>query len=673
MVTEKSGAAAQIVGSVEESFFQCAPGDLHRIFEVLRKTLYSNAILAVVREYSANAQDEHRSLGVKQPFIVHAPSSLEPYFSVRDFGNGLSDDGVRRIFAGYGASTKDTNPDDIGGFGIGSKSAFAYSDSYMVTSWHGGFKSPYTCYIDETQIGKVARLGEPLPSNEGNGIEVCVRLKNLEDLPAFREAIVEILARCDLHSVIVGNQETIDAVLADADSLIAAGEGWKLRHYSPKNSLRDNKQFVVKLNGMRYGAILESGRFSKIMPLPYVQELEVDLTHMGLKPIASRESVRIDETVIPYLETLRDPVFKDRCDRLIEKIKAAKTPWTKRVLETELSDYNLRKTVHSMFAFLVRPTALWGLDGRHDVSVFHVFRSEANPCVSPCDYVPCDFNSRLLVIHGLRLKEAAQMAKAYASGLKNERASFFLCLSPHKDKFERFLDDTGLRGIPVVDLTDDPRLRISKPSVSKQIHVFHPQGGPFWQPLVGEVPTQAVQIYATRAKGKFLPAKASFTPATLSKVIKLMTKLFDRVTLVAYADPIPGVPELGEFLLSQTQATYPDAIAWMRSEYVRSEVPRTIPYIVEADLPEGENSLRPLLAMVTVKNWELSENAKALRQLFVLTDLYPNLAPGLAQQIEEVLVRYPLLQHLSIDAPQGDTMRYIELQAEATTADSSIL
>jgi hypothetical protein len=51
---------------------------LAHIFGVLRNQLYSDKILAVIREYSANALDANVEAGSDKPIVVTAPNSLDP-------------------------------------------------------------------------------------------------------------------------------------------------------------------------------------------------------------------------------------------------------------------------------------------------------------------------------------------------------------------------------------------------------------------------------------------------------------------------------------------------------------------------------------------------------------------------------------------------------------------
>jgi hypothetical protein len=151
--------------------------DSAHIMTILRDTLYSDKILAVEREYAANAWDANRSVGKGDvPIKVTLPTEMVPVFVVRDSGPGLSHEDVFQVFTQYGASTKRDNNNEVGMLGIGCKSGFAYSDSFTVTSWHGGTKRIYTAVLDETEKGLMSLLHEE-PCGDETGVEVQIAVK----------------------------------------------------------------------------------------------------------------------------------------------------------------------------------------------------------------------------------------------------------------------------------------------------------------------------------------------------------------------------------------------------------------------------------------------------------------------------------------------------------------
>ena len=145
-------------------------------FDIIADKIYTHKVRAVIREISCNAHDAHIEAGNPDPFDVHLPTSLEPWFSVRDYGVGLSDDDVRFVFCNTFKSTKQDTNSQIGCLGLGSKSPFCLVDSFTVKSWYGGMERTYSCYRDEQRKPNVALLTE-VASDEPNGIEVSLSIE----------------------------------------------------------------------------------------------------------------------------------------------------------------------------------------------------------------------------------------------------------------------------------------------------------------------------------------------------------------------------------------------------------------------------------------------------------------------------------------------------------------
>ena len=59
-----------------------------KMFKILSDSLYSDKVMAVIRELSTNAHDSHIAANNPNPFKVTLPSNTNANFSVRDFGTG---------------------------------------------------------------------------------------------------------------------------------------------------------------------------------------------------------------------------------------------------------------------------------------------------------------------------------------------------------------------------------------------------------------------------------------------------------------------------------------------------------------------------------------------------------------------------------------------------------
>src|SRR5579872_7451749 len=123
-------------------------------FEVLSRSLYSDRVGAVIRELSTNAADAHIAAEMRgnwdpKPFVVHLPNEMEPYFSVEDFGTGMTDKEIYTLYTTYFGSNRNTSNKFTGALGLGSKSPFTYGDQFTVISIHNGERRTYTCLIND--------------------------------------------------------------------------------------------------------------------------------------------------------------------------------------------------------------------------------------------------------------------------------------------------------------------------------------------------------------------------------------------------------------------------------------------------------------------------------------------------------------------------------------------
>ena len=176
-----------------------------KAFSILSSGLYANKIRAIVRELSCNAVDSHAAAGKKDtPFDVHLPNTLEPHFSIRDYGTGLSHEQVTNIYTTYFESTKTGSNDFIGALGLGSKSPFSYTDNFTVTAIQNGRKGIYTAFINEAGVPSIAQMMEEA-TDEPNGVEVKFAVTDRYDFDKFRQEARQVYRHFALRPVVSGN------------------------------------------------------------------------------------------------------------------------------------------------------------------------------------------------------------------------------------------------------------------------------------------------------------------------------------------------------------------------------------------------------------------------------------------------------------------------------------
>lgn len=175
----------------ESAEFGISMNDTAHIMQILRDQLYTDKILAVLREYGSNAWDAHRDAGKPDlPIKVTLPTVAAPTLVIRDYGLGLSPDAVFRIFTKYGASTKRNSDNAVGMLGIGSKSGFAYSDSFTIVSYNGGTKRTYVAVLDPSEKGIINLLDEQ-PCGDETGVEISIAVRQ-PDIAAFEAKAREV-------------------------------------------------------------------------------------------------------------------------------------------------------------------------------------------------------------------------------------------------------------------------------------------------------------------------------------------------------------------------------------------------------------------------------------------------------------------------------------------------
>jgi hypothetical protein len=149
-------------------------------FNILASTLYTNQRLAVVREVLCNAWDAHKDAGIRDtPIeITLTPTKMV----IRDFGKGIPDDLILPIYGIFGQSTKKSDGNQTGGFGLGSKAPFAYTDNFEVTSHHNGVKTLYAISRSNASVSTKPGITPILsiPTTE-TGVEVSIVIKSLSD------------------------------------------------------------------------------------------------------------------------------------------------------------------------------------------------------------------------------------------------------------------------------------------------------------------------------------------------------------------------------------------------------------------------------------------------------------------------------------------------------------
>jgi hypothetical protein len=297
-----------------------------KAFGILSSGLYANKIRAIVREYSCNAVDSHTEAGnLNTPFDVHLPNALEPWFSVRDYGVGLDEQQVRDIFTTYFESTKSNTDDLIGGLGLGSKSAFSYTDNFTIVAVKGGMKRVYTAFINEQGVPSIAPMGEE-PSNDPNGVEIRFAVEDAYDFRKFYEEARHVYKHFKLRPVVsggIGEFKFIDPEYTDRDiipGIHTFGEAGRGGYRASSVAIMGNIEYPIQIPSNaglgEVGELLDCGL-----------AIEFGIGELDIQ--ASREGLSYIPETIAAIKAKLEALNAVLADKIADEAAAIKNQWEK--------------------------------------------------------------------------------------------------------------------------------------------------------------------------------------------------------------------------------------------------------------------------------------------------------------------------------------------------------
>lgn len=298
------------------------------IFNILRSKLYKDPIFAVCREYATNARDAHREVGTpERPIEIQFPSLWNSgQLRIRDFGPGISPDRMSEIFIQFGNSTKRSSNLEHGGFGIGAKVGFAYTDSFTIVTIVDGLKYTYAAYIDETQVGKMDLMGKPVATDEENGTTIIIGLAR-DDVATFSSYMIKCTKHWDVKPIFHGlnDQYTYPDLTAQYE-----GTGWA---FPNANVVAGNRNYYHST--YKSYAIVDGIEY-EIDPSAIKDLTEVERTLLGtgfflyynvgdLVLAASRDNLHYEETTNKMIKDRLAILEKELIEIVQDKIKNAAT------------------------------------------------------------------------------------------------------------------------------------------------------------------------------------------------------------------------------------------------------------------------------------------------------------------------------------------------------------
>lgn len=295
-----------------------------KAFRILIDGLYADKVAAVIRELSTNAYDAHLAIGRgDKPFIIRLPTVFSPTFVVRDFGVSMTHEQTMRLMSTVFESTKDESNNQVGAFGLGSKSPFALVDSFSLNVIKDGERRSYSTYIGPDGVPTIALLGRD-KTTELDGVEFQMTIAT-KDVSAFKARALRILQWFPTPPTVY--EGTVTLKIATPPVLVS-GKGWQL--------LDANRRHNTGYSG---GAMARQG--CGVYPLnanavPHLSQdhtalmqapLVIDFAIGSLDVAASREALSYDVQTCKNIVARLNTVTTEVVDIYGKAIRDAPTLW----------------------------------------------------------------------------------------------------------------------------------------------------------------------------------------------------------------------------------------------------------------------------------------------------------------------------------------------------------
>jgi hypothetical protein len=326
-----------------------------KMFKILSDSLYSDKVMAVIRELSTNAFDSHISAGNKNPFLVKLPTASDPNFTVRDYGTGLSQSDMESLYTTYGASNKNDSNDFVGCLGLGSKSPFAYTKSFSTTSYFNGKQYTYIAAIDDSGVPTL-NLIHSCDTDEPNGLSISFAVKQ-QDFREFSQKAIRIFHYFKIKPIIQGGVDWDFSKDYGNRNIVIDGDGWRVCRLNtgglfPNTYHRIGSGIIALMGNIAYPVQVEHLIGEEKADTPdhiakwnrafnkadiaswksFVSEiidqnlyLELDFGIGELEMDVSREGLQYTKSVIKALREKTQDIFLELKENFSQKIASAKT------------------------------------------------------------------------------------------------------------------------------------------------------------------------------------------------------------------------------------------------------------------------------------------------------------------------------------------------------------
>ena len=323
------------------------------IFDILRSRMYASPIRAIMQEVSCNARDANREAGRgDEPIEIKLPNRMDNTFYIRDFGIGITPERMENVFLKYGGSTKREDNLQTGGFGLGAKTPFAYSDTFSIVTITDKadetgdekdrgtlIKRQYIALIDESKMGEINLMDEGKPSaDERQGTTIVLNCKP-GDETTFKTWLVNTCKYWPIKPIVRG----VDQFTWKEYQSLFDGKGWYILEREKSGWSYDNEfcKPVALVDGIPYeikseyvfGGESMDGNMDNLFSFPLRLTFEVGEIELN----TSREDIQYTQQTINRIEMRLMGVMDELQTLMKKKIAKAKNLWEANTTWHELS------------------------------------------------------------------------------------------------------------------------------------------------------------------------------------------------------------------------------------------------------------------------------------------------------------------------------------------------
>ena len=280
---------------------------------LLSDKLYTDKPTACWRELYANAHDESSDIKVQ------LPTYDEPTCIIWDNGTGLDKEELIGLFCTYGASNKRDTNSKIGGFGVGSKVLFSYTDTFSASSVKDGIKTTIICYKNDEGM-PTARILAHQDSDEQSGTRIEWGVSEY-DAGTFHSVGLEVFSRFKNKPTFLCNTvaEWVNPYSFETDT-------WAVRTKEFSKSLpKSGTGLQIVMGGIAYPVSSSNLSYSEYDTICR-SSIDVFAPIGSVQLAASREALSYDEKTTSYV-TKRLTAMKLEAEQMVEDQVANAGTW----------------------------------------------------------------------------------------------------------------------------------------------------------------------------------------------------------------------------------------------------------------------------------------------------------------------------------------------------------